>query len=81
MGWPSASCCELRRGVLEIVTFQQDSLVYGEPMDVSGQWPSFGGFAAEPSSESQRLCATGWAAIVKNGIPNEASAESQWRLG
>ena len=21
------------------------------------------------------------AAIVKNGIPNEASAESQWRLG
>ena len=46
-------------GILEVVTFRRDSLVYGEPIDWSPGWPTFGAISPNESPGGQRLCAAG----------------------
>ena len=68
--------------VLELVNFNEDALVYGEPLATSQGFPAFGGFEGkDPSRECIRLGREGWKAICSLGEPRTAAADPQWRLG
>jgi hypothetical protein len=69
-------------GVLGVVDFKENALVYGEPFDLSGMFPAFGGFdRGEVSPEGARLCGAGWDALNRLGLPRVAAADDQWRMG
>lgn len=69
-------------GVLEVVEFEKNALVYGEPFEYYGKWPVFGGFdQGELSPEATRLCRAGWDAISGLGFPRTVGADGQWRIG
>ncbi|MBW2647992.1 MAG: hypothetical protein JRE23_17830, partial [Deltaproteobacteria bacterium] len=56
--------------------------VCGEPFDLSGEFPAFGGFdRGEPSPEGTLLCRAGWDALNRLGLPRAAAADDQWRIG
>ena len=66
-------------GVLAVVEFRENALVYGEPLELEA---GFGGFAAgEPPPEGARLCNAGWEAVCQAGLPRNASADSRWCIG
>lgn len=65
--------------VLDLVTFNVDALVYGEPLDV---FRGFGWFEDKGKArESERLIEEGWKAIHSLGTPRTVAADSQWALG
>lgn len=69
-------------GILGLVDFTENALVYGEPFGLSGGFPMFGGFErGEPSPEGVRLCRAGWEALQRLGLPRTATADFQWRIG
>ena len=69
-------------GVLGLVDFKENALIYGEPFDLSGEFPTFGGFdRGEPSPEGARLCRVGWDALNRLGLPRVAAADDQWHIG
>jgi hypothetical protein len=70
---------DLADGVLAVVEFRENALVWGEPLDfLSG----FGGFATgEPPAEAAKLCNAGWEAMRQAGVPRVAAADSQWCIG
>jgi hypothetical protein len=78
---PSRGGVLSENGVLELVDLRENALVYGEPLDLSGEFPTFGGFDREPSSEGARLCRAGWDALNRLGIPRTAAADDEWRIG
>lgn len=73
---------ESENGVLGLVDFRENALVYGEPFDLSGDCPSFGGFdRGEPSPEGVRLCQAGLDALKRIGLPRVIAANDQWKIG
>lgn len=69
-------------GILEIVDFKQNALVYGEPFDTSRGFPTFGDVVlGELPPEGLELCRRGWDAVNRLGLPRVASADDQWRIG
>lgn len=79
---PSRNGVHSENGVLELVDFNQNALIYGEPFDLSSGFPAFGGFdGGEPSPEGVRLCKAGWDALSHLTPPRQASIDSQWRIG
>lgn len=79
---PSRHGIDSKDGVLELVDFKENALVYGEPFDISSGFPTFGGFdRAQPSPEGARLCKEGWDALNRLGLPRTVSADGQWRIG
>jgi len=72
--------CE--NGILGLVTFGENALVYGEPFDFSGDFPWFGGFERDQiPPDAAALCRRGWDAAVELGLPREASADGKWSIG
>lgn len=79
---PHRNGTDLKDGVLEIIEFNENALVYGEPFDFSSGLPTFGGFDRDkPHPEGIRLCKSGWKALRELGLPRSASADDQWRIG
>ncbi len=79
---PKRDGVESENGVLGLVDFKDNALVYGEPFDLSGAFPTFGGFdRGERSPEGARLCRAGWDAVNQIGLPSVAAADDQWRIG
>jgi hypothetical protein len=79
---PSRNGVHSENGVLELVDFNQNALVYGEPFDLSSGFPAFGGFDREDRSpEGVRLCKAGWAALSHLRPTRQASIDGQWRIG
>jgi hypothetical protein len=70
-------------GVLEIVDFRENALVYGEPIYIAAEgWPNFGGFdGSHMSPESIRLCQAGWSAVIRSGMPCVVNTENIWSIG
>ncbi len=67
-------------GVLELVDFRENALIYGEPLDFSGEFPTFGGFERKISIEGGRLLRAGWDALNRLGIPRIAAVDDQWSI-
>lgn len=64
-------------GVLGLVDFKENALVYGEPFDLAEGFPAFGGFTrGEPSPEGTRLCRVGWDALNRLGLPRTVAADA-----
>jgi hypothetical protein len=80
---PNRSTIQSDDGVLELVDFQENALVYGEPFDLSGEFAAFGGFDRRepPSPEGTQLCRAGWEALNRLGIPRTAAVDNEWRIG
>jgi len=79
---PSRHGVDSKDGVLGLVDFKENALVYGEPFDLSSGLPTFGGFdGGKPSPEGARLCKAGWDALNRLGFPNTVSADDQWTIG
>lgn len=79
---PSRGGVQSENGVLELVDFKENALVYGEPFDLSGEVPWFGGFEkSEQSSEGKKFCRAGWDALNRLGIPRTEAADHQWHIG
>jgi hypothetical protein len=70
-------------GVLAVVDFRVNALVYGEPIEYSELGSSaFGGFDAnEQSPEAAKLCKSGWDAVQRLGLPRAAAADDRWCVG
>lgn len=69
-------------GVLGLVDFHENALVYGEPLNFSLGFPTFGGFEqGEPSEEGLRLCNAGRDALLKLRPPDTASVDNKWTIG
>lgn len=65
--------------VLDLVTFNVDALVYGEPLEFPR---GFGWFEEKDKArENERLIEEGWKAIQSLGTPHTVAADSQWALG
>jgi len=61
-------------GVLELLEFRENAIVYGEPFDFSEDLPILGGFdRGEPSPEGTKLCKAGWNALTRLGPPRESA--------
>ena len=68
--------------VLGLLNFNADALVYGEPLEISRGFPTFGGFEQKDQSEERvRLAREDWKAICSLGEPRIVAADPQWRLG
>lgn len=67
--------------VLGLLEFKANALVCGEPYDLSGGFPTFGGFQGELSPEGVRLCRAGWDALNRLGLPRVAASDDQWSIG
>lgn len=79
---PSRGGVHSENGVLELLDFKENALVYGEPFDFSGEFPTFGGFdRGDPSPVGSKLCRAGWDALNRLRLPSAAAADSQWRIG
>ena len=79
---PSRGDVHSEDGVLGLFDFRENALVYGEPLDLSGEFPAFGGFdRGEPSPDGKKLCDAGWNALNRLGLPRVAAADYQWRIG
>jgi hypothetical protein len=68
-------------GILEVVSFRENALVYGEPVTFDEGRPTFGGLSSPKSVGGQRLCAAGMAAVLAGGLPRNVSADPQCYLG
>lgn len=69
-------------GVLALVDFKENALVHGEPFELSGGIPTFGGFdQGEPSPIGARLCRVGWASLNRLGPPSVFASDDQWHIG
>lgn len=76
---PRRAGVEFAGGILSLVEFRANALVYGEPVELDS-W--FGGFeTAEQPPEAAKLCNTGWEAVQGAGIPRVAAADRQWCIG
>jgi len=64
--------------VIDLVTFNVDALVYGEPLDFPR---GFGWFEGKDESQDSKRLAEGWNAIRSLGTPHTVAADSQWALG
>lgn len=79
---PHRSGVHSENGVLEIVDFKENALVYGEPLEFLEGFPVFGGFTEdELSKEGVRLCRAGLSALNNLGPPRIISTEGQWSIG
>lgn len=79
---PSREGAHSEDGVLGLVDFKENAVVYGDPFDSFSGFPSFGGFdQAAPSHEGARLCSVGWNVLNGLGPPRTASTDDQWRIG
>lgn len=79
---PSRGCAHSDDGVLEIVDFKENALVYGEPLEFLEGFPVFGGFTEdELSKKGVRLCRAGLSALNTLGPPRIISTEGQWSIG
>ena len=68
--------------VLELMIFDSDALVFGEPTYLAGGAVTFGGFDVDDeTAEREATLRIGWNAIVNEGPPDRISARAQWRLG
>jgi hypothetical protein len=83
VAWVGASRSGVRSddGVLEVVNFQVDALVNGEPLMFIEGAPTFGGVTDPESVIGKRLCSAGMAAILEGGSPRTIAADPQWHLG
>lgn len=78
---PKRGGVESDNGMLGLVEFTENALVYGEPFDISGGSVTFGGFdGRQMSAEGARVCRAAWDAIKQAGIPRD-SAVGGWRIG
>ncbi|HBI43905.1 MAG TPA: hypothetical protein DDY78_13800 [Planctomycetales bacterium] len=69
-------------GVLAVIEFRVNALVYGEPIEYSELGSAFGGFdAGEQSLEAAKLCKSGWDAVQRVGLPRVAAADDRWCIG
>ena len=69
-------------GVLGLLDFHNNALIYGEPFDMCQGIPGFGFFDRdELYPEEERWCRAGWDAIKSLGFPRTAAADGQWRIG
>ena len=69
-------------GVLGLLDFHNNALIYGEPFDMCQGIPGFGFFdRGELYPEEERWCRAGWDAIKSLGFPRTAAADGQWRIG
>jgi hypothetical protein len=76
---PPRAGVESANGVLAVVGFRENALVYGEPLELES---GFGGFVAgEQPPEAAKLCNVGLEAIRRAGLPRVASADNQWCIG
>jgi hypothetical protein len=72
----------VEEGVLTVVTFKANALVYGEPFHLSGRVPAFGDFAkGDLSAEGKVRCKAGWNIICRLGMPRVVAADSRWCIG
>jgi hypothetical protein len=79
---PSRSGIKSEKGVLDLVDFRENALVYGEPFDSTGEIPWFGGCdKGEPSPEGIKLCRAGWEVLKQLKPPRTVAADGQWRIG
>jgi len=79
---PSRQGVDSKDGVLGLVDFNKNALVYVEPFDFSSVLPTFGGVdRRELSPEGTRLCKVGWDALNRLGLPRTASVDDQWKIG
>jgi hypothetical protein len=73
---------EFDNGVLGLIDFRQNALVYGEPLDLSSTFPSFGGFEHDNQSvENIRICRVGWNALNQLGLLRVFATGDNWTLG
>jgi hypothetical protein len=69
-------------GALGLVSVNENALVYGEPFDFSEGFPTFGVLAqGDISAEGVILCKASMDAVKRLGLPREAAADDQWRIG
>jgi hypothetical protein len=79
---PDRKGVDSENGVLGLVDFRENALVYGEPFDISDGFPSFGGFdQGKPSPGGVRLCRDAWKALSRLGLPRTAAADNKWNIG
>lgn len=79
---PSRPGLSSNDGILEIVSFKENALICGEPIDLSDNYPQFGGFdQGDPPPETLARCRAGWEAINRLGTVRVASMNSRWILG
>jgi hypothetical protein len=70
---------EYADGILSLVEFRENALVYGEPVELDLM---FGGFeTADQPPEAAKLCNAGWKAVQRAGLPRAAAADGQWCIG
>ena len=75
---PGASGTE---GVLEVVIFVEEALVYGEPIRMAGPFPAFGGFAEELKPDQQDAVARTMSVLRTLDPPRTLSFDEEWKLG
>jgi len=69
------------KGVLSVISFNENALVIGEPITLVDGLPGFGGFVQqEQSPESVMLCRRGLEAVKGLGLPRQLR-EGNWSLG
>ncbi|MEW5882131.1 MAG: hypothetical protein AB1761_17020 [Pseudomonadota bacterium] len=75
---PSRRGAPSSNGILGLVEFNQNALVYGEPLDVSSGFPRYGAFERdELEPEGVRLCRLGWEAVLRSGAGKLGRAISE----
>jgi len=79
---PSRSGFEADNGVLELMSFEDNALVVGEPWQLSDGLPTFGAVEnLKPSPATVLLLRKGWLAARALGVPRIAAADARWTLG
>jgi hypothetical protein len=79
---PERGGVEFNDGVLGLLDFMENALVYGEPFDLCWASATFGGFDREqPPQEGARVCQAGWGALIRLPLPRVIAADRQWRVG
>lgn len=80
---PNRAGQQSNNGVLGLVDFRENALVYGEALHIAADgWPNFGGFDRNNMSpENLRLCQAGWSALISSGWPCVVNTEGNWAIG
>jgi hypothetical protein len=68
-------------GVLHIVDFKEDALVYGEPIEWLDDVPAFGALNESTLANTKKMCAAALTKIQSYGMPATASAGAPWSIG
>lgn len=70
-------------GTLEIVCFKENALVYGEPIDDSALFTSFGEITEEDKVDGNTSVQfkNALKKMIKMGMPRTINADYQWRIG